>query len=475
MQRSSTIALAALFLLVQAAAAEAGGARGDGRAVRARRPGATNAPVFRDLDRSVKSAATGTPLSRAFRVPRGNRKTSKPTGGYTVKAEDATLIERPKSGGRAVIQLEQSPHGRAVKSTTLRVPSRTRRGSELLVRNADGYMEVSVRDPERGEVWARLSLGPKAPAEVAVTYYILPPGEHMRTRPPVSPADASAFFEAMGGFHPARGTRAGRAVADFTRRLKATAAELRPEEQARIAPLIQLLTPASTGAPSLAPERTARARSRTAAARGRTASALRPQHPNAPLFAEARRSLRLAAQGTPLARQERVAARPGERAYTLDARKATLSQDGEHGRSSLHIENTWGQRFRPRGARVSVPGTGARGARLDLAYTPHKIRVELVDQRRGTLEIALDNDVDTPAGIRYSVVDIAGSGTSEAVSPAEALRFVRDVGGFQPAPGTRATIAVSDLARRLESAARGMTPGQRAELAPLIAALGGAR
>ncbi len=124
---------------------------------------------------------------------------------------------------------------------------------------------------------------------------------------------------------------------------------------------------------------------------------------------------------------------------------------------------------------MSVPGTSARGARLDLAYTPHTIRVELRDERRGTLEIALDNDVDTPAGIRYSIVDIAGSGDAEPVSAPEALRFVRDIGGFQPTPGARASVAVTDLARRLESTARGMSPAERAELAPLIAALGGAR
>lgn len=422
----------------------------------------------------MKAAAAGTPLSRAFRVPKS--KARKAAGGYTVKAEDASLVEQPKSGGRAVIQLEQSPHGRAVKSATLRVPSRTRRGSELIVRNGDGGIEVSLRDPERGAVLARLGFGPNAPQEVAVTYYTYGPGDHVRTRPPVaSLEEVSAFIAEIGAFEPARGTRAGRAVADFTRRLKATAAGLRPEEQARVAPLIALLTPATTREPSLAPARTARAQTRTAVASNRSARARRTPHPNAPLFAEARRSLRLAAQGTPLTRQERVAARPGQRAFTVDARKATLSQDGAHGRSSLHIENKWGQGFRPRGARVSVPGTSARGARLDLAYTPHTIRVELRDERRGTLEIALDNDVDTPAGIRYSIVDIAGSGDAEPVSAPEALRFVRDIGGFQPTPGARASVAVTDLARRLESTARGMSPAERAELAPLIAALGGAR
>ena len=477
MQRTSTLALAAAaLLLVQTTAADAGGARGGSQPRKRVRvdEGRVNTPVFRAFDKSVKGVASGTPLSRLFRVPRAKAKGGQ---GYTVKAEDATLVERTRSGARSIVQLQQAPRAGAVRGATLRVPSRTRRGAELVMREANGRLEVSVSDPERGSVLASLSHGPKSPREVSVTYYTFGPGDHVRTRPPVANlAEVSSLIAKMG-FEPARGTRAGSAVADFNRRLTAIAAELPPEQQERVAPLMQLLTPVKTREPSLEPERaarTARAKTRTSPGTGGLAYQ-RPQHPNAPLFAEARRSLRAAAQGTPLTRQERMAARPGERAYTVDARKATLSQDGEHGRSSLHIENKWGKGFRPRAARVSVPGTAARGTRLEIDYSPHKLRVELRDTRRGTLEIALDNDVDTPDGIRYSVVDIAGSGESVPVSPAEALRFVREVGGFQPAPGTRAGIAATDLAARLAAVAKRATPAERTQLAPFIAALGGAR
>jgi hypothetical protein len=472
MQRTSSLALAAALLLLSTSAADAGGARGGSQPRKTVRvdEGRVNTPVFRAFDKSVKGVAAGTPLSRLFRVPRAKAKGGR---GYTVKAEDATLHERTGSGARATVQLQQAPRAGKVRSATLRVPSRTRRGAELVMREGDGRLEISVSDPGRGSVMASLSHGPKSPREVSVTYYTFGPGDHVRTRPPVADlAEVSSLIAKMG-FEPARGTRAGRAVADFNGRLKAIAADLPAEEQARLAPLMQLLTPAKTRERSLGPARTARAKSRTPASKGGLATQ-RQAHPNAPLFAEARRSLRAAAEGTPLTRQERVAARPGERAYTVDARKATLSQDGEHGRSSLHIENKWGKGFRPRGARVSVPGTGARGTRLEMAYTPHKLRIELRDQRRGTLEIALDNDVDTPDGIRYSVVDLAGSGESTPVSPAEALRFVREVGGFQPAPGTRAGVAVTDLAGRLAAVARRATPAERNQLAPFIAALGGA-
>lgn len=476
MQRISSLALAAALLLVHTTIADAGGAHGTSQPRSGVRvdEGRVNTPVFRAFDKSVKGVATGTPLSRLFRVPRAKAKGGR---GYTVKAEDATLVERTRGGGRSIVQLQQAPRVGAVRSATLRVPSRTRRGAELVMREADGYLEISLTDPERGSVLARLTHGPKSPRQVSVTYYTFGPGDHVRTRPPVAKlAEVSSLIAAMR-FEPAHGTRAGRAVADFNRRLTEIAADLPLQEQEHVAPLVQLLTPVKTREPSLAPARTARtvrAKSRTTAGAGGVAYQ-RPQHPNAPLFAEVRRSLRAAAEGTPLARQERVAARPGERAFTVDARKATLSQDSVHGRSSLHIENKWGKGFRPRAARVSVPGTGAGGARLEIDYTPHTLRIELRDARRGTLEIALDNDVDRPGGIRYSIVDIAGSGEPAPVSPAEALRFVRDLGGFHPAPGTRAGIAASDLAGRLAAGARRATPAERTELAPLIAALGGTR
>jgi hypothetical protein len=465
MHRTLPIAIVALFLLAPTSATLAGGGR-SGKRVAPRGDAPTNAPVFRDLDRSVKKAASGTPLSRAFRVPRAKAKGGR---AYTVKPVDATLVERTRHG-RAAVQLELMPHSRAVKSSTLRVPSRTRRGAELAVHNREGHIEVSVRDPERGEVWAALSFGPKAPARVGVTYYVLPPGEHMRTRPPTPPEEAAVFFAAMGGFQPARNTRAGRAVADFARRLEKTARGLSAEEQRRIAPLIELLreTPVSGRDPvPVAGPRTAR---RSSAGEER-----RETRPNAALFAAARSSLRIAAQGTPLTRQERVAARPGERAYTVGARTASLRQDGEHGPASLHIENGWGREFKPRSARVMVPGTGARASALELSYTPHRMRIELRDPRRGLLRIALDSDVDRPGGVRYSIVDVAGSGQPAEVTPAEALRFVRDIGGFQPAPGTRAGVAVRELAAQLAATARSRPPGEQAELAPLIAALGGPR
>jgi hypothetical protein len=455
MQRTTSLALAGLVLVIHAGVADAGGAA---RGVAKPKPG--NQAIARDLDRSVKATVSGTPLTRAF-VKRGE----KGGRGYKVKAVDATLVQKPRSGGRAIIQLESGPRAGSVKSSTIRVPSRTRGGSELAIRRGDRRISVTLRDPKRGEVWAEIDMDESNPTQGSVRYYTMPVGEQMRTRKPVSPAEAAVFLEQMGGFEPAKGTRAGRAVAEFTSRLAKTAARMPAAERQRLQPLLALLTPTSTAQRSAKPA----PRARKVAVRG-PAAARRTRHPNAPLFDAARSGLRVAAEGTPLARQERAPAASGERAFSVKAREASLSQDGTHGRSSLHIENDWGRGFTPRSARVSVPGTSARGARLELSYTPHRIRVQLVDGRRGTLQIALDNDVNRPGGVRYSIVDLAGSGEARPVSPAQALDFVRDIGGFQPAPGSKAGAALRAMAGRLGKAGKGMSA---AELAPFIAALGG--
>lgn len=468
MHRASSITCLALVLVAHAAAATAGSPRGGAKPRAERRP---NEAVFRDLDRSVKSVNAGTALTRAFKVPRG-KSGKKADRAYTLKVHDATLAEPTRTGRPATVKVHQR-HDRSIKSSLIRLPSRSQPGSELLILNSYNRIEVTLRDPKRGEIRAEVDLDETILTPGSVRYYTMPPGDSMRTRKPVSLADATAFLDRMGGFDPARGTRASRVVADFTRRLEKSAAGMNPAERQRLAPLLALLT--STQAPARS-SRPARAVGTAAAPAPRRAAVRRSDpHPNAPLFEQARQSLRVAAQGTALSRRERVAAAAGQRAYSFRARKATLRQSGKHGASSLHIEHNTDHRFRPIAARVSVPGTSRRGARLELAYTPHRMKIQLTDNRRGTLQIELDNDVDKPGGVRYSVVDLAGSGQAAPISPAQALDFVRDIGGFDPSPGVRATRAVSDLAARLDRNARRMTPTQRAELAPLIAALGGSQ